>query len=74
LVPKSGPHHSGNILTPKEKEVLELMAKGMSSKQIANSFGLSSRTVEAHRLNIMKKLSTNNSAETIATALKLKII
>lgn len=63
-----------DVLTPKEKEVLHMMAKGMSSKQIAADFGLSNRTIEAHRLNIMKKLGTNNSAETIATAAKLKLI
>jgi two-component system, NarL family, nitrate/nitrite response regulator NarL len=74
LLPKTDTTSSGNILTPKEKEVLSLMAKGLSSKQIAKNFGLSSRTVEAHRLNIMKKISTNNSAETIAVALKLKLI
>jgi DNA-binding NarL/FixJ family response regulator len=62
------------ILTPKEKEVLSLMVKGMSSKEMAAQFGLSSRTVEAHRLNIMRKLGTANSAETIAIALRKNLI
>ncbi len=62
------------LLTSKEKEVLKLMIKGMSSKQIAMEFGLSSRTIEAHRLNIMKKLGTSNSAETIAIAMKQHLI
>lgn len=62
-----------NSLTPKETEVLLLMAKGLSSRQIAAEFNLSSRTVEAHRLNIMKKLGTNNSAETIAIAAKMNL-
>lgn len=62
------------ILTPKEKDVLQLMVKGKSSKQIAAEQGLSSRTIEAHRLNIMRKLGTSNSAETIAMALKKGLI
>ena len=62
-----------HLLTPKETEVLQLMARGLSSRQIAAEFNLSSRTVEAHRLNIMKKLGTNNSAETIAIAAKLNL-
>ncbi len=61
-------------LTPKEKDVLKMMIKGMSSKKIAGEFGLSSRTIEAHRLNIMKKLGASNVAETIAIAVKLKLV
>jgi two-component system nitrate/nitrite response regulator NarL len=68
------PEGSSSLLTPKEKEVLKLMVKGLSSKQMAAEFGLSARTVEAHRLNIMKKLGSSNSAETIAIALKLNLI
>lgn len=63
-----------DLLTPKEIEVLEEISKGLSSKQIAAAHGLSSRTIETHRLNIMKKLGTNNSAETIAIATKLNLI
>jgi two-component system, NarL family, response regulator NreC len=62
------------LLTPKEINVLQLMAKGLSSKQIANQEGLSNRTIDTHRLNIMRKMGTSNSAETIAMALKLNII
>lgn len=62
------------LLTPKEKEVLKLMIKGLSSKQIAGEFGISSRTIEAHRLNIMKKLGSSNSAESIAKAIRLNLI
>ncbi|MGE3608217.1 MAG: response regulator [Bacteriovoracaceae bacterium] len=63
-----------DILTTKEKIVLKAMSKGLSSKQIGAEFGLSSRTIETHRLNIMKKLGTSNSAETITKAVKLKMI
>jgi len=64
----------GEVLTHKEKEVLKWMEKGLSSKQIAAEFGLSSRTIETHRLNIMKKLGTSNSAETIAVAIKHNLL
>ncbi len=68
------PVQKAEVLTQKEKDVLKLMVKGMSSKQIAAEFGLSSRTIESHRLNIMKKLGTSNSAETIAVAIRQSLL
>lgn len=62
------------LLTSRELEILGHMAKGLSSKQIAQQLGVSPRTVETHRVNIMKKLGTSNSAETVALASKLKLI
>lgn len=62
------------LLTTRELEILAYMAKGLSSKQIAQQISVSPRTVETHRVNIMKKLGTNNSAETVALAWKLKLI
>lgn len=62
------------LLTSREIEILGYMAKGFSSKQIAQEINVSPRTVETHRVNIMKKLGTSNSAETVALALKLKLI
>ncbi len=68
------PLQKGEVLTLKEKDVVKLMVKGMSSKQIAAEFGLSTRTIESHRLNIMKKLGTSNSAETIAVAIRQSLL
>lgn len=62
------------LLTGREIEILNYMSKGMSSKQIAEKITVSPRTVETHRVNIMKKLGTSNGAETVALALKLKLI
>ena len=62
------------LLTSREIEILGYMAKGFSSKQIAQQITVSPRTVETHRVNIMKKLGTNNGAETVALAWKLKLI
>lgn len=62
------------VLTQREVEVLLLTSNGFSSKQIASELSISTRTVETHRLNIMKKLGTSNSAETISVAAKLNLI
>lgn len=52
-------------LTSRENQVLELSAKGLAIKQIAGELGISSRTVEKHRANIMEKTRTNNILESI---------
>jgi len=62
------------ILSPREKEIVQLVAKGLTTKEIANQLFVSVRTVETHRGKIMKKLKVSNSAEMISTALKHKII
>lgn len=62
------------LLSQREKEVLLLLSNGLSSKQIAGELSISARTVETHRLNIMKKLNTTNSAETISVAAKMHLI
>lgn len=61
-------------VTPREKEVLELVAKGNSTKQIADLLGISIRTVESHRINMLKKLKVNNTAGLIKKAIELKIL
>lgn len=57
-------------LTPKEREVLQLIAEGYSSKKIAAEFGLSLNTVHVHRNNIMRKLKIHKQAELIRYAIK----
>ncbi|MBA4053819.1 MAG: DNA-binding response regulator [Marivirga sp.] len=61
-------------VTPREKEVLELVAQGNSTKLIADKLGISIRTVESHRINMLKKLKVNNTAELIKQAIELKIL
>ncbi len=61
-------------VTPREKEVLGLVAAGKSTKQIADELGISIRTVETHRINLLKKLRANNTAELIRKSIHLKII
>jgi two-component system, NarL family, response regulator DegU len=58
------PQETGdNALTKREKEILSLIYKGESNKDIAEKLDKSVRTIETHRFNIMKKLDANNLAE-----------
>lgn len=61
-------------LTNREREVLQLVAEGRSSVEIAQLLTISSRTVEAHRFNITKKLNLLNTAEIVRYAIKRGII
>lgn len=57
-------------LTPREREVLELLAEGKSSKEIASTLGSSSSTVETQRANIMRKLDLHSIAELVRYAIR----
>ncbi len=57
-----------NTITPKEKEVLALLAQGLSSKEIANKLSISFHTVESHRKNLRFKFDAKNSSELIMKA------
>ncbi len=50
------------ILTKREKEVLHLIAGGLSNQEIADSLGISSRTVDSHKTNLMQKLNIKSSS------------
>ena len=57
-------------LTHKERQILQLISEGYSSKKIAEEFKLSLNTVHVHRNNIMKKLNIHKQAELIRYAIK----
>ncbi|WP_186111539.1 response regulator [Burkholderia gladioli] len=57
-------------LTPRELDILDALAEGLSSKQIALQNGLSVRTVETHRLNLKRKLGIEGQAELIKFAVE----
>ena len=61
-------------LSQREKEVLDKVAEGKTTKEIADELIVSTRTVETHRANMMKKLDVQNSAELIKKAAKLGLI
>ena len=58
------------VLTAREREVLQLMAEGKTTLQIAGSLGVSSKTVEAHRKQIMNKLGLHSVAELTKYAIR----
>ena len=58
-------------VTPKEREVLQLLAVGMSSKQIAGKMAISFHTVESHRKSLRVKFGARNVAEVITKAYQL---
>lgn len=61
-------------LSARETEILNLIAKGHTTKEIATQLYISTRTVETHRVNMMKKLSVKNVAELIKKATQLNIL
>lgn len=56
-------------ISPREQQILNLVANGLTSQEIADKLNISNRTVESHRYNIMQKLSVKNTAELIRFAL-----
>ena len=61
-------------LTPREQEVMRLLAEGLSSKEVASKLFISPKTVENHRSNIMNKLGLHSTIELIRYAAKLGLI
>jgi DNA-binding NarL/FixJ family response regulator len=58
------------ILTPRERDVLQLFAEGHGTKEVAGKLGLSPKTVEVYRLNLYAKLRCNNVIELTRIAIK----
>ncbi|PYM35769.1 MAG: DNA-binding response regulator [Candidatus Rokuibacteriota bacterium] len=61
-------------LTPREREVLRLVAEGKTTKEVAAILGISAKTAEAHRMRIMKKLETHNTASTVRYAIRQGLV
>jgi two-component system response regulator NreC len=61
-------------LSPREREVLQLIAEGYTSKQISEILCISIKTVQAHRSNLMSKLNLHDRADLIKYAIQRKII
>jgi two-component system, NarL family, response regulator NreC len=63
-----------DLLTPREKEVLQLLAEGKTNKDVATALDISPYTVESHRTNLMQKLNLHNTAEIVLYAVRKKLI
>ncbi|MGH9140192.1 MAG: response regulator [Thermoanaerobaculia bacterium] len=65
---------SYELLTDREKQVLQLLAEGKTNKDVAKILSLGLSTVESHRLNLMKKLNLHNTAELVLYAVRKKVL
>lgn len=61
-------------LTRREKEILGHIVEGLNNRKIGDKLGISERTVNAHRYNMMKKLKANNTADLVRISLKYELI
>ena len=68
--PAGKPWLSGELLTVREREVIKLIAEGKSSKEIGGLLFISSRTVQHHRANIMRKLNLKKTADLVKYAIQ----
>ena len=59
-----------NVLTPRQTEILKMLAEGQSTKQIAYDLGLSVKTIESHRSQIMERLQIRDLASLVRFAIK----
>ena len=71
---RTGKEDSYELLTPREREILQLVAEGKSSKDVANLLNLSVYTVETHRARLMQKLNLRGIPELILYAVRKGII
>lgn len=63
-----------DVLTAREREVLQLLAEGRSNKEVASLLNLAASTVETHRANLMQKLGLHNTAEIVLYAVRKGMI
>lgn len=62
------------VITRREKEVLELIAEGLTNGEIAEKLFISNTTVDTHRKNLLVKFQTKNTASLVKTAMQLHLI
>ncbi|HVX65570.1 MAG TPA: response regulator transcription factor [Bryobacteraceae bacterium] len=74
MLQQSGVTDSYELLTDREKQVLQLLAQGKTNKDVATLLDLSPYTVETHRTRIMQKLNLHNTAEIVLYAVRKKLV
>jgi two-component system response regulator NreC len=62
------------VLTTREREVLKLLAEGKTVRSAASVLGLSNKTVDAHKFNLMRKLGLHNKAELVMWAVQQRVV
>ncbi len=73
-IARKSDEESSRVLTEREKEILQLIAEGMTNQNIAESLCISVNTVDTHRKNIMNKLGIHSVAGLVKYAIKHKIV
>jgi FixJ family two-component response regulator len=61
-------------LTPRERQVFELVVRGKVNKQIAQDLGTAERTIKAHRQRVMEKMKVQSVAELVSVAVRLGVL
>ena len=61
-------------LTPREREIIQLIAEGKATKEVADLLGISFKTAETHRTNLMRKLNLHSTADLVRYAIRNQII
>jgi DNA-binding NarL/FixJ family response regulator len=74
LAKTNTPGPSPTDLTSRELEIVKLLAQGRSNKEVATALGISVKTVDAHRTNIMRKLNLNAYSDLIYFAIRHKLV
>ncbi|MCL4113319.1 UNVERIFIED_CONTAM: hypothetical protein GTU68_039349 [Idotea baltica] len=69
----SSPKNNLKHLSKKETEILQFLKQGFTTKEIAAELFVSTRTVETHRANMLKKLEVKNTAELISKSASLEL-
>jgi DNA-binding NarL/FixJ family response regulator len=65
---------NAGTVTPREREIIQLLAEGKSNKETASALNVSVKTVEAHRANIMRKLRLRSVSDLVRYAIRNKIV
>lgn len=64
----------GKRLTPREREIVQLLVDGKSNKEVAAALGISTRTAEKHRANIMQRLGLHSMSELVRFAIRNRLV
>lgn len=73
LQPASGEHRL-SVLTPRERQVFELVARGVTHREIAEQLGIGKKSVDTYRARLYQKLGINSRAELVEIALKYDVL
>lgn len=71
---EDGPNHTDDMLSPREKEVLEALTAGLSNKEIAQKLYIAEKTVKAHFSSIYRKMNVSTRSQAIVVAVKSGLV